>query len=142
MKTKSRALFPIVLLISTLFFLLIGGPCRGWAADIFITWNANTEADLAGYKLYYGTHPGQYGEPVDVGKVTECGIPIKPDQAATYYFALTAYDTSGNESGYSEEATCFVPDGAPPAKPTGLKAIIRAVIAWFKGWFGLTARIV
>ena len=129
---------------STLFMLLatVLFSTAVLAAQVQVTWNANTEEDLAGYRLYVGQASGQYGEPVDVGNVTGHVMEITPQHGATYYFALTAYDTSGNESGYSDEATCFVPDGVKPEKPTGLKAIIKAVVSWFRGLFGLRAEVV
>ena len=117
-------------------------PAIAFAATIQVNWNPNTEEDLAGYRLYVGTASGQYGEPVDVGNVTGHVMEITPEYGATYYFALTAYDTSGNESGYSDEATCFVPDSGAPEKPTGLRAIIQAIVSWFKGLFGLRAEVV
>ena len=117
-------------------------PAIAFAATVQVNWNPNTEPDLAGYRIYVGTASGQYGEPVDVGNVTEHVMEITPQHGATYYFALTAYDTSGNESGYSAEATCFIPDGVKPEKPTGLRAIIQAIVSWFKGLFGLRAEVV
>ena len=116
-------------------------PAIAFAATVQVTWNPNTEPDLAGYRLYVGEASGQYGEPVDVGNVTGHVMEITPQHGATYYFALTAYDTSGNESGYSDEASCFIPDGVKPEKPTGLRAIIQAIISWFKGLFGLRAAV-
>ena len=127
-------------LFTILAILAIAGIAQ--AATVQVTWNPNTEPDLSGYKLYHGTASGQYGEPVDVGNVTGHVMEITPQHGATYYFALTAYDTSGNESGYSDEATCFVPDGVKPEKPTGLRAIIQAIISWFKGLFGLRASVI
>ena len=127
-------------LFTILAILAIAGIAQ--AATVQVTWNPNTEPDLSGYKLYHGTASGQYGEPVDVGNVTGHIMEITPEYGATYYFALTAYDTSGNESGYSDEASCFVPDGRAPEKPTGLRAIIKAVVSWFKGLFGLRAEVV
>ena len=127
-------------LLTILAILAIAGIAQ--AATINVSWNPNTEPDLAGYKLYHGTASGQYGEPVDVGNVTGHVMEITPQHGATYYFALTAYDTSGNESGYSAEATCFIPDGVKPEKPTGLRAIIQAIVSWFKGLFGLRAAVI
>ncbi len=127
-------------LLTILAILAIAGIAQ--AATINVSWNPNTEPDLSGYKLYHGTASGQYGEPVDVGNVTGHVMEITPEYGATYYFALTAYDTSGNESGYSAEATCFIPDGVKPEKPTGLRVIIQAIVSWIKGLFGLSARTV
>ena len=127
-------------LFTILAILAIAGIAQ--AATVQVTWNPNTEPDLAGYRLYVGEASGQYGEPIDLGNVTGHVMEITPEYGATYYFALTAYDTSGNESGYSDEATCFIPDGVKPEKPTGLRAIIQAIVSWFKGLFGLWAEVV
>ena len=127
-------------LFTILAILAIAGIAQ--AATVQVTWNPNTEPDLAGYKIYYGTASGVYGDPIDVGNVTGHVMEITPQHGATYYFALTAYDTSGNESGYSAEATCFIPDGVKPEKPTGLRAIIQAIVSWFKGLFGLRAAVI
>jgi hypothetical protein len=62
-----------------------------------ITWAANTENDLAGYRVYVGTSPGSYDTSIDVGKVTSYSL-ASLKSGVTYYFTVTAYDTSGNES--------------------------------------------
>ncbi len=71
-----------------------------------LTWNANTESDLAGYKVYRATAPGAYGAPIATlqGNVTSyvaTGLQV----GTTYYFVVTAYDTAGNESAYSNEVS-------------------------------------
>jgi hypothetical protein len=71
-----------------------------------LTWNANTESDLAGYKVYRATAPGAYGAPIATlqGNVTNyvaTGLQV----GTTYYFVVTAYDTAGNESAYSNEVS-------------------------------------
>jgi hypothetical protein len=73
------------------------------AAQIKLAWDPSTDADLAGYKVYYGGASRTYGPPIDVGKVTTCTVPGLR-QGMTYYFAVTAYNSSHNESGYSNEA--------------------------------------
>ncbi|MDQ7054154.1 MAG: Ig-like domain-containing protein [candidate division KSB1 bacterium] len=80
-----------------------------------ISWDPNTEADLAGYKIYYGTHSGQYDQVIDVGNVTQYRIgSLQPGK--TYYFVVTAYDTARNESSPSKEvsATLTAEDTQPP----------------------------
>lgn len=71
-----------------------------------LAWNANTEADLAGYKVYRGTSPGTYGAPIATlqGNVTNY-VATGLQLGTTYYFAVTAYDTAGNESSYSNEVS-------------------------------------
>jgi hypothetical protein len=63
---------------------------------------ANTEADLAGYKVHVGTSSGAYNKTYDAGNKTSFTISNLP-KGVTYYFAVTAYDKVGNESRYSGE---------------------------------------
>jgi len=93
---------------------------RGWNGSAFAgslkaSWNANAEPDLAGYKIYYGPSSGNYSFSINVGKVTQYTIAQLTD-GVPYYFAITAYDTAGNESEYSPEVSgkILVVDGAPP----------------------------
>ncbi len=60
--------------------------------------------DLAGYKIYYGTAPGTYGQLIDVGSVTTYTL-VGLAQGQTYYIAATAYDTYNNESDFSNEVS-------------------------------------
>jgi Concanavalin A-like lectin/glucanases superfamily/Fibronectin type III domain len=69
-----------------------------------VSWNANTEADLSGYRVYYGTSSRNYPNSISVGKVTSATI-TGLTVGTTYYIALKAVDTSGNLSGYSAEVT-------------------------------------
>ncbi len=69
-----------------------------------LSWAPNTDSDLAGYKVYVGTSSGAYGIPLDVGNVTSYTIG-NLTAGTTYYFAVTAYDQSKNESVYSSEVS-------------------------------------
>lgn len=69
-----------------------------------LAWNANSETDLAGYKVYWGTSSGRYGSPVDVGKATSY-LFSNLKVGSTYYFSVTAYDQSGNESFFANEVS-------------------------------------
>ena len=73
-----------------------------YAAQVTIEWNANTEQNLGGYIIYQGTYSRDYDASIDVGNWTSATI-AGLDDNETYYFAVTAYDTNGNESGYSNE---------------------------------------
>ncbi len=83
-------------------FLALPYHCLG--AAFTLAWDPNTEPDLAGYKLYYGTSSGSYQQSVNVGNLTQYSLSNLQD-GVTYYFAVTAYDTEGNESGYSNEVS-------------------------------------
>jgi hypothetical protein len=111
------------LLIAGLFVLLIS--INAFAAKaITFTWAPNQESDLAGYKLYTGNATGNYTANVDVGNVITHTLTL-PD--GNYYFALSAYDTSGNESGKSNEVSTVV-DTTPPAAPGSLNITVQIII--------------
>lgn len=73
-----------------------------------LEWDPNSESDLAGYKMYFGTASGVYGEPIDVGLATTHTV-TGLLHGRTYYFAVSAYNTSGKESGKSNEVSYTVP---------------------------------
>ena len=73
-----------------------------YAAQVTLEWNANIEQDLAGYIIYQGTSSRNYDVSMDIGNWTSATIENLEDNE-TYYFAVTAYDTDGNESVYSSE---------------------------------------
>lgn len=72
-----------------------------------LTWTANGEPDLVGYKIYVGTASGLYnypGSPFTVGRVTTYTVANLPS-GTTYFFAISAYDSAGNESQLSAEVS-------------------------------------
>lgn len=100
------------------------------AATLRVSWASGTEADLAGYRLKYGTSPGQYDATLDVGHVTTCEVPgLQLDQR--YYIAITAYDMSGNESAPSAEVSARLPGSlAPiPSIEAALELTTRSIYA-------------
>ena len=109
MRQRKSFLALIILAMIVLF------PMSGIAASIRVSWNPNTDLDLAGYKLYYGTGARNYTSSVNVGNVTTYQI-TNLDTGRTYYVSLKAYDNAGNESVYSDEVSAYipVPDTTPP----------------------------
>jgi hypothetical protein len=61
--------------------------------------------DLKGYKIYYGTSSRDYAYSIDVGIHNGVAIASVSLSPGIWYFAVTAYDISGNESDYSNEIT-------------------------------------
>ena len=90
--------------------------------NAIVSWQANNEADLAGYRVYHGTASRSYGTPKSVDKVTNCTIDGL-DEGKTYYFAVTSVDTSGNESGYSAEVNKIIPWNQPDPPPTSVNLV-------------------
>jgi hypothetical protein len=97
---------------------------------IWVFWQTNSEPDLGGYRVYY--RMGQSGPPWDGTAAIE-GSPspvivnstnclLRGLQLGTNYFvAVSALDTTGNESPLSA-AVSVITTQAPPAAPTGVAA--------------------
>lgn len=73
--------------------------------SVTLTWNANAESDLAGYKVYRATASGAYGAPIaslasGTTQYVSSGLAV-----GTYFFVVTAFDQSGNESSPSSEVS-------------------------------------
>lgn len=117
----------------TLMLLLVMFPAMVFAGSITLTWNANTESDLAGYKLYrvLGPCPSSGAVAtsalVDVGKVLMYVDTTIPDTVTTVCYDLTAYDTSGNESPHSSYAVKVMSIALPP--PTNFR-VANGVFTW------------
>jgi len=101
------------------------------AGDPILTWDENTEEDLKGYKVYYGLSSREYGISKDVLKNTSYEVKgLEPE--TTYYFAVTAYDTTGNESEYSVELEYTTPKEFVLKIPSGLTVRKDITVQWYK----------
>lgn len=93
-------------------------PAAAQNGEVTLAWDANTEPDLAGYRLHRGQQSGSYDSSEDVGNVTTYPL-TGLDDGATYYFAVTALDGNNNESGYSNEVSTTFAPAAPGAVAAG-----------------------
>jgi hypothetical protein len=82
------------------------------AQSVTFAWNPVTNANLAGYNIYYGSVSHSYTNVISVGNVTNATISGLV-AGGTYYFAATTLSTSGLESGLSDEVSYTVPDAVP-----------------------------
>ena len=83
-------------------------PQSAQAAQVTLAWDPNSEPDLLGYIVHYGTVSRNYQVHMDVGNNTQAAISNLQD-GGTYYIAVTALDSSANESGYSNEVVYSAP---------------------------------
>ena len=77
-------------------------------AQVTLMWDPNTEPDIAGYKVHYGTASNVYLHTIDVGSTETCTV-TDLQRGITYYFSATAYNTLELESDYSNEVIYTVP---------------------------------
>jgi len=97
--------FLLILLPIQCIFL----PANSLANYLTLSWDLNTVPDLAGYQVYYGTASREYVYSIDVGDIIVYRLDDFLD-GVTYFIAVTAYDTSGNESDFSNEVSVMVND--------------------------------
>jgi fibronectin type 3 domain-containing protein len=106
------------------------------AAELALIWDANSEPDLAGYKVYRGTTSRQYTKVADLGLVTTYSetVSVPEDKVTTFYYAVTAFDDSGLESDYSNEVFKTFDTRVPPQPPKNLNWFEK-LIGWLKKTF-------
>ncbi len=69
-----------------------------------LTWDPSTSTNVAGYKVYMGTASGTYSSSIMVESTTTYTV-SDLGVGSTYYFAVTAYNTSDIESSFSNEVS-------------------------------------
>ncbi len=109
----STGLNPIRRLLGWLSILVFLFSTNVFAGQVSLAWNASTST-VSGYKVYYGTASGNYASNVNVGNATTSTVSNLTD-GSTYYFAVKAYDSAGNESGFSNEVSQTMAVAAPVA---------------------------
>jgi hypothetical protein len=85
-------------------------PRPGLSSQVTIAWDPNSESEVTGYRVHYGTSSRQYTSNSDIEKQTT-GTLSGLQAGITYFFAATAYDGYGNQSDYSEEIGFTIPSG-------------------------------
>ena len=115
--------------LSILSVLLLVSPCSvlgagptNSASSVQLAWNGSSDTNwgVLMYKLYYGPASATYTNSFSVG-TNLTGSVSNLVRGSTYFFAVTAYATSGIESDFSNEISWTSPK--PPTPPTILKII-------------------
>lgn len=104
-------------------FLVVSNP----APTVQLAWNPSTGTGISTYKAYYGVGSGQYTNVANVGNVTNATITL-PARGVTYFFAVTAVDSFGLESFFSNEVS-FTPRNPPPPptqKPLTVLTVMKS----------------
>jgi len=115
MKKESKLFLVSLFLVPCLIAFICSG---AYAASVSLSWDAPVEnedytplTDLEGFIIYYGSSTGNYTNTIDAGNVISYQIGNLND-GQTYYFAVTAYDSSGNESIHSVERSISIPSAS------------------------------
>jgi hypothetical protein len=105
-------------------FLLMAWLCAGpaYGADVTLAWDPNQETDLQGYAVYFRSNtPGPPYNLFGYFTTDDLSDPASPtvtvtglNKGASYYFAVTAYNTKGNESGFSNSVCAQIGDVIAP----------------------------
>jgi hypothetical protein len=92
-------------------------------AKVNLDWDDNTEADFSSYNIYRSTTRGQWNFLISSG-ATSSYENSSLTNGTCYWYVVTAVDTEGFESNYSNDAhaTPNVADTTKPAAPTALTA--------------------
>ncbi len=111
----------------------------GTGTSASVSWNANTEPDLSGYTLVWGTSSGAYTSSLSLAKGTTSTVVQGLVTNSTYYFAIAAKNTSGLQSAYSAEAICTLTGQLMAINPPGLIVDLKVtrsgqdlVLSWSK----------
>ncbi|HVO25434.1 MAG TPA: hypothetical protein VMW56_17580 [Candidatus Margulisiibacteriota bacterium] len=100
-------------------------PC--WAFDLLLRWKVPPESGLSGYRVYAGEASRVYSAPLDVGLLpgattldgTVYYLYRNVQAGTAHYFAVTAYNTAGLESDYSNEKLIMPSTATPPVVNAG-----------------------
>ena len=103
---KNAMFLSIILLLVCVFM----SPTAASASSVDLSWGQNSEPNIVGYKIYYGTTTDVYPNSVDIHN----NVPDQTDgrihgtvtgltDGTTYYFVCTAYNDQGSESDFSNE---------------------------------------
>jgi len=109
--------------------------------DCTIAWNPNFEPDIAGYRVFLGRASGALSQKSEMGYSTQAPCSgIGATTSGQWYVAVSAYDTSGNESSRSGELPfqlADLPSSAPQLtevpEPTAVQLTVRSPgfqLAW------------
>ena len=106
--------------IALMAFIMFCGSAFGATLNLKATWTANTETDMASYKLYRTD-----GTRTLIGTIAfpstsyNFSVTVTDNSSGTLTYVLTAVDTAGNESADSASAS-YPYDLVSPTSPKNL----------------------
>ena len=112
------------LILSSVLVLFFQLPILA-SQSVTLAWNPSADANVAGYRIYYGLASGDYSSVVTVANTDSVSI-ADLEVGTTYYFAAAAFDAAGNEGDLSDETSFTAPVAVAP-RMSALTASLPAV---------------
>ena len=135
-----------------ILFIIIFIPSIIFPCELSLSWIPPTTfaddtplnaADLAGYKIYYGTASGGYSNSIAVNNTTAYCLQNLTCNT-TYYIAATSLDIDGNESVFSNEisktgiSSCTSQDTTAPTVPSSPAVTVNSSSTITYSWTAST----
>jgi len=113
-----------------LVLALLSTPSANATQSLALAWNASTASGVTGYHIYYGNNGDDFQYIVDAGTNTSYEI-TGLQEGQTNTFAVTAYNTQGEESDLSNLITYIIPGIMNVAPKAGARspAVINFPVA-------------
>lgn len=109
--TRTKKQVPATFCVALVLFVAAAFANSVQAQSVTLAWDP--VSGVSGYKVYQGGASRVYTNSINVGAATQQSIsPLTAGR--TYYFAVTAYNSSGVESDYSSELSYTVPSSTAP----------------------------
>lgn len=123
----------LLLIVAALGIVLSGSYVYAGTTNVTLAWDPpNPLAGTAGYRVYKSQTSGSF--PAKGAANAACTAAVGTNQCTagaiadgTWYFVATAYDSAGNESGYSNQVSTVL-DSTAPGAPGNLKVTVTVVV--------------
>src|SRR6266478_5615993 len=87
------------------------------AGSVTLAWDADSDPNVVGYRLYSGTTTGVYTQTTEVGNALAASVSNLAN-GNTYFFVVTAYNATAVESAPSNEVSYIAPTSTPTPTPS------------------------
>jgi hypothetical protein len=106
-----QVLLTLLSFVASFLYIQSSTAAQPPSRSLTLAWNRSASAQIAGYRMYFGTGSQVYTNTLDIGNSTTATVTgLLP--GTSYFFAVTAYDAVGLESAFSNELSYTVPDSA------------------------------
>ena len=113
---------------AALIVLLASAAAAQAQTTVTATWDRNTDTTTAGYRVYYGTAPGNYQWSLDAGNQIAAPLALTP--GVRYYATVRAYNANYEYGPSANEVTIDLAAGPTATITAVLQANNTALVTW------------